>query len=105
MLPPQTWLGRQAARLPVVSYAECSVEIRLSSIQSVRSDPLRYIARWQIDTAHGDPVRWSMFVKMPREAQHVWESSAEIVTQAHEQMNRALKKLSDQVGELQGRIR
>lgn len=81
------------------------MEIRLSSIQAVGSDPLRYIARWEIDTAHGDPVQWSMFVKMPRESQHVWESYTQIVRQAHAQMRLALDKLSHQVGELQGRIR
>ena len=46
-----------------------------------------------------------MFVKMPRESKHVWESSTEIVTQAHAQMRLALDKLSGQVGVLQGRIR
>ena len=81
------------------------MEIRLSSIQAVRSDPVRYIARWEIDTGRGDPIQWSMFVKMPRESQHAWESYAEIMEQAHEQMRQALEKLAEQVSRLQGRIR
>lgn len=88
-----------------VSYAEYSMEIRLSSIQAVRSDPVRYIARWEIDTGHSDPIQWSMFVKMPRESQQVWESYTEIMHQAHVQMEQALATLRGQVSQLHGRIR
>lgn len=88
-----------------VSYAEYSMEIRLSSIQAVRSDPVRYIARWEIDTGRGDPIQWSMFVDMPRESQQAWESYTEIMRQAHVQMEQALATLQGQVSQLYGRIR
>ena len=89
----------------VVLYGEYSMEIRLSSIQAVRSDPVRYIARWEIDTGRGDPIQWSMFVTMPRESQHAWESYTEIMGQAHVQMKQALSTLTAQVSQLHERIR
>lgn len=81
------------------------MEIRLSSIQAVRSDPVRYIARWEIDTGRGDPIQWSMFVIMPRESQHAWESYTEIMREAHAQMEQALATLRGQVSQLHRRIR
>ena len=81
------------------------MEIRLSSIQAVKTDPVRYIARWEIDAGRGDPIPWSMFVKMPRESQHAWESYTEIMEQAHIQMSQALLTLTNQVSELLRRIR
>lgn len=94
-----------ADRASVVSYDEYGMEIRLSSIEAVRSEPVRYIARWEIDTEHGDLIQWSMFVKMPRESQRAWESYTEIVSQAHVQMRQVLNRLTAQVSQLQGKIR